>query len=157
MKVAVVYKSVHQGNTKIIAKEISDAINADLMELGGGRKIDIERYDLIGFGSGIYFGKHHKELLEFIDGLPTCKGKKAFIFSTSAFGKIPLILDFDRSIRKRLKKKGFVVLGSFSCRGYTKHSVFSLFGGIWKERPSVKDRERARLFAESILRITSDH
>jgi hypothetical protein len=30
----------------------------------------LAEYDLIGFGSGIYYGKHHKTLLDFVAGLP---------------------------------------------------------------------------------------
>jgi flavodoxin len=41
-------------------------------------------YDLIGFGSGIYGGKFHQTLIQFIEGLPTFAGKQAFIFSTGA-------------------------------------------------------------------------
>jgi hypothetical protein len=41
----------------------------------------LDGYDLIGFGSGIAFGKHYKGLLKWVDGLPILH-KKAFVFST---------------------------------------------------------------------------
>jgi len=37
-------------------------------------------YDLVGFGSGVYFGKLHKDILEFADKLPQVNGKNALIF-----------------------------------------------------------------------------
>ena len=43
------------------------------------KKRDIEKYDLIGFGSGIYFGKHHKKLLKFIDEIPKTLSRKKYL------------------------------------------------------------------------------
>ncbi|MGZ7068991.1 MAG: flavodoxin domain-containing protein, partial [Methanobacterium sp.] len=42
----------------------------------------LAKYDLIGFGSGIYGYKHHKELIEFIEKMSSIN-KNVFIFSTS--------------------------------------------------------------------------
>ena len=42
--------------------------------------------DLVGFGSGIYFGNHHKTLLAFAESLPVRQGGRAFVFSTSGRG-----------------------------------------------------------------------
>jgi hypothetical protein len=38
---------------------------------------------LIGFGSGIYNGEHHKSILDLADSIDRQNNKKAFIFSTS--------------------------------------------------------------------------
>ena len=154
MKVAIVYRSI-RGNTKIIAEAISKIMGADLFDLDKVKRISLDGYDLIGFGSGIYYGKHHRDLLEFVDMLPHLE-KEAFIFSTSAFRRIPL-LDFDKALKKRLKKKGFRVIASFSCRGYTNYLFFSLFGGIWKGRPNHADIGKAEEFAKNVLRIASYH
>ncbi len=43
---------------------------------------ELQTYDLIGFGSGIYGAQHHKTVLDFVDKLPQDTNMKAFIFST---------------------------------------------------------------------------
>jgi menaquinone-dependent protoporphyrinogen IX oxidase len=45
---------------------------------------DLQQFDLIGFGSGIYASRHHRTLRKFVDQLPNIVNKKAFIFSTCA-------------------------------------------------------------------------
>ena len=66
MKVLITYNSVHRGNTEKIAKTMAAAIDADIMKYDEVDGYNILDYDLIGFGSGIYYGKPNKELLEFI-------------------------------------------------------------------------------------------
>jgi menaquinone-dependent protoporphyrinogen IX oxidase len=45
---------------------------------------ELEQYGILGFGSGIYAGKHHELLLDFTNRLPkVSNGGRAFIFSTS--------------------------------------------------------------------------
>jgi len=111
----------------------------------------IEKYDLIGFGSGIYFLKHHKNLLEFIDKLPSTK-KKAFIFSTK--GVTPNFINH-MLLKKKLKRKGFEIIGEFSCKGYDSFGILKYIGGINKGRPNKKDLKRAREFAERMHDVIS--
>jgi flavodoxin len=110
----------------------------------------LEQYNLIGFGSGIYFGKHHESLLDFVDKLPVMKNKKAFIFSTSGLRKIPFVHDFDKPLRKRLQRKGFDIIGEFSCRGLDTYRATKLVGGVNKGRPDARDLQQAEDFAQSL-------
>lgn len=78
MKTLIIYESVRHGNTEKIAKAMAGVLEADLLKPDEiDAKILLE-YDLIGFGSGIYFGKHHKRLLAFIDSLPKLNKKDSF-------------------------------------------------------------------------------
>ncbi|MGA2671308.1 MAG: flavodoxin domain-containing protein, partial [Dehalococcoidia bacterium] len=70
MKALIIYISVHHGNTEKVAKAMANILNADLLQLQQTNAGMLEQYDLIGFGSGIYFGKHHESLLDFVDRLP---------------------------------------------------------------------------------------
>ena len=56
----MVYISMHHGNTEKIAKTMAKILDADLVQVKQVDAIMLEQYDLIGFGSGIYFGKHHE-------------------------------------------------------------------------------------------------
>jgi len=83
MKTLIVYTSVHHQNTEKVAKVLAEELNADLVRIGEVQSDTLAAYDLIGFGSGIYFMKHHRTLLQFVDTLPAGMGKPAFVFSTS--------------------------------------------------------------------------
>ena len=88
MKTLIVYTSVHHQNTEKVAKVMIDELDADYVHTEHAKAETLEAHDLIGFGSGIYFGKHHKTLLQFVESLPTVMQKRAFVFSTSGDGKI---------------------------------------------------------------------
>ncbi|HEY4712269.1 MAG TPA: flavodoxin family protein [Dehalococcoidia bacterium] len=150
MKVLILYISVHHGNTERVAKVMANILDADLLQVEQANASMLEQYDLIGFGSGIYFGKHHKSLLDFVNKLPTLRNKKAFIFSTSGLRKIPFIHNFDKPLKQRLQRKGFDIIGEFSCRGYDTYRTTKLVGGINKGRPNTEDLKQAEDFAKGL-------
>lgn len=129
-----------------MAKVLSaDLLRADQTEVDANV---LSGYDLIGFGSGIYYGKHHESLFYFVGRLPALENKKAFIFSTRGLVMPPFIYDFHKPLKKKLLEKGFDVIGEFSCRGWdTFIRVLNIVGGINKGRPNKKDLRRAEDFA----------
>jgi flavodoxin len=150
MKALIIYISVHHGNTERVAKVMANTLDADLLQLKQTDASMLEQYDLIGFGSGIYFGKHHGSLLDYIDKLPMLRNKKAFIFSTSGLRKIPFVHDFDKPLRKKLQQKGFDIIGEFSCRGLDTYRATKLVGGVNKGRPNADDLRQAEDFARGL-------
>ena len=89
MKTLIVYTSVHHQNTEKVAKVMAEELNGrPYLRSKTCNPDTLAAYDLIGFGSGIYFGKHHKTLLRFVESLPPVTKKRAFVFSTSGDGKI---------------------------------------------------------------------
>jgi flavodoxin len=150
MKTLIIYISVHHGNTEKIAKVMANILDADLFQLQQADANVLEHYDLIGFGSGIYFGKHHESLLDFVDRLPMLKDKKVFIFSTSGLRKIRFFHDFDKPLEERLQRKGCDIIDKFSCRGLDTYRATKLVGGINKGRPNVQDLKRAEDFARGL-------
>ncbi|MFC1927319.1 flavodoxin family protein [Chloroflexota bacterium] len=150
MKALTVFVSVHHGNTEKVARNMANILDADLVQVKGADATVLEGYDLIGFGSGIYFGKHHRSLLDFVDKLPVVKNKKAFIFSTSGLRKIPFVHDFDKPLRNRLQRKGFDIVAEFSCRGLDTYRATGLVGGINKGQPNAQDLRQAEDFARGL-------
>lgn len=150
MKILIVYISVHHGNTEKVARTMANALAADLIQVREASAAVLKQYDLIGFGSGIYFGRHHESVLDFVDKLPVLRNKKAFIFSTSGLRKIPLVHDFDRSLKKKLQRKGFSVIAEFSCRGLDTYRATRLVGGLNRGRPNAEDLKRAEEFARDL-------
>lgn len=149
MKTLIVYMSIHHSNTEKIAKAIAGILDAKLVKLNEVNINKLAEYDLIGFGSGIYFFKHHKSLLSLIDKLSLQKNKKAFIFSTRGIGPVWY---YHRPLKRKLLKKDFEIIGEFSCRGFDTVGPFKIIGGISKGRPNEKDLENARKFAKDLLK-----
>ena len=152
MKALIIYISVHHSNTEKVAKVMANILDAALLQVKQADASMLEQYDLIGFGSGIYFGKYHESLLDFVDKLPMLRNKKAFIFSTSGLRKIPVFHDFDKPLQEKLRQKGFDIIGEFSCRGYDTSKAAMIVGGINKGRPNAKDLKQAEDFAKKILK-----
>ncbi|GEP63324.1 flavodoxin [Clostridium beijerinckii] len=149
MKVLLIYSSIHHGNTEKIVRAMGESINADIIETRNLKINTLNEYDLIGFGSGIYYGKLHKNILELIDKLPTLSNKKVFVFSTSGQGKVK----YNDFVEQKLKEKGFNVVGSFACKGYDTFGPFKLIGGIAKGRPNDKDFQNAKDFAKKLISL----
>jgi len=129
---------------------MANVLDADLLRV---EQIDINTlagYDLIGFGSGVYFGKFHKSLLELVDKFPKLENKKAFIFATSGLGEIPFIHDFPKPLKAKLRQKGFNIVGKFTCRGFDTSQAVKIIGGINWGRPDEKDLRLAEDFARSL-------
>jgi flavodoxin len=147
MKALVVCISVHHGNTEKIAVSISRTLGAKLLK---PKEVNsIQEYDLIGFGSGIYYWRHHRTILNLVDRLPDSKNKKAFIFSTSGIIVKWLL---HRSLKKRLLKKGFDIVGEFFCKGFDTNGPLKLIGGINKGKPDEGDIRRAEEFGGTLKR-----
>jgi flavodoxin len=147
VKTLIICKSYHHMNTEKVAKEMAEVLGAKLATVEDVKPTDLADYDLIGFGSGIYAGKHHKALLEFAKSLPQQK-KAVFIFSTCGS---PTGRNQHGVLRDILGQRGFTVKGEFFCPGFDTFGPFKLIGGIKKGHPDVKDLEDSRAFAKSLM------
>lgn len=63
MKILIVVKSKHHDNTLKIAEAMAEVAPATVVDLENVKNFKLREYDIVGFGSGIYYGKHDKELL----------------------------------------------------------------------------------------------
>jgi len=146
MKALIIYFSAHHGNTEKIARAIAETLKAELKTPDEVTPQQLLQYDLLGFGSGIFFGKHHRKIVDFIQKLPQVQGKNALVFSTSGMGR----KSFNQYLSKLLEEKGFNVVGSFTCRGYDTYGPLKLIGGINRGRPNQEDLEEAKKFAREV-------
>ncbi|SCL87821.1 flavodoxin family protein [Sporanaerobacter sp. PP17-6a] len=145
MKALIVYSSFHHFNTKKVAERISAALDGKLIKDVDFDNGMIGDYDLIGFGSGIYAGRYHKNMRNIIENADL-KGKNVFVFSTRGSGNTNCN---DHAI-KSLKEKGANVLGEFSCTGYDTFFIFKLWGGFAKGHPDEEDLKNAEKFTHTI-------
>ena len=147
MKILIVVKSKHNDNTLKIAEAMAEVAPATVVDMEHAKYFKFSEYDIVGFGSGIYFGKHDKELINFVKKL--CDKKAySFVFSTSGSKKFE---KNNRAMVKLLESKNKTVLGSFGCLGHDKFFIFSLFGGINKGHPDYDDYDAAQKFITDII------
>ncbi len=147
MDSVIICKSVHKNNTKKVAEVVAEVLGCEVKEPG---EVDnIERYDLVGFAAGIYYGSFHKEIQEFVDNTDG-NGKRAFLLSTSGLGPLPFFNNYEKKMTERLRESGFEVLGSFTCRGHDEFGPLKLIGGMYKNRPDEKDLKEAKKFANEL-------
>jgi len=147
LKVLIIYHSEHHGNTKKIAKAMAEKINADILKAADVNLNKFEEYDIVGFGSGVYNGKLHKELSEILSKLPQQDDKKGFIFSTTG-SKTYSSMAHER-FRPMLEEKSFEIIGEFSCLGFDTALTKE---GINKDRPNKQDIKDAEDFIVNIIK-----
>ncbi len=160
IKSLIVLYSYHHHNTEKIANVISKILGAQIKSPMQTNPEELQEYDLIGFGSGIYGNKHHKLLFDLVEKLPHVKNKNAFIFSTC--GAPIIFMGFDKgyfgeyitkshlALKEKLESKGYMIVDEFSCAGHNTNNVNKLFGGINKGRPNAEDLKHAEEFAQKL-------
>ncbi|MBC7965059.1 MAG: flavodoxin family protein [Fuerstia sp.] len=145
--IAIVYASIHHGNTRKLAESLSAALGADLFTVEEAGNLDLNHYELLGLGSGIYFGRHHTSLGKLVDSWQP-PARRVFIFSTAG---LPFLRWFQHaSLRRRLVKQGCKVVAEFCCRGWDTVGPLWLMGGINRKHPNTNDLNRALEFARHL-------
>ena len=143
LRTAIVYASVHHGNTRQIAEVLASEMSADVFTTDNPPETFAD-YDLVGLGSGIYFGRHHWSIRQLVASWNE-PPKRVFVFSTAG---LPFLRYFQHaSLCGRLRKKGCEIVGEFCCRGWDTVGPLWLFGGINRKRPNERDLRRAGQFA----------
>ncbi|HVQ01741.1 MAG TPA: flavodoxin family protein [Candidatus Thermoplasmatota archaeon] len=158
MKSLVIVFSYHHKNTEKVAHVIAKVLDAPIKTPQQINPDDLQEYQLIGFGSGIYGGKHHTDVLDLVDRLPSVSKKNAFIFSTCGAPVFAVdgghvkdyIVQSHLPLREKLQSKGYSIVDEFNCAGWNTNSFLKLFGGINKGRPNAKDLKHAEEFAMNL-------
>ena len=143
MKTVIVYYSSHHGNTKKLVESLAQGRDVTLIDAAVTKTADLSRYELIGFASGIYFGKFHESVLEFAkNNLP--QDKKVFFLSTYG-GR-----SNTKAIEAVVNAKSDQIVGQFGCKGYDTFGPFKLVGGIGKGHPNETDLKNALHFFDGL-------
>jgi flavodoxin len=146
MKILIIYHSVHHQNTLKVADVMAQSIEADLIDVSEANQDMLDDYDVVGFGSGIYYGKPHKKIRRFIEGLIKQENKKAFVFITSGAGKA----NYPQNLSNILVERGFEVIGEYHTKAFDTWGYLKLIGGINKGRPNQEDLQKAEDFARNL-------
>ena len=143
MRKAIVYTSVHHGNTEKLVKRIAEECQVDLIDAIKQMNADLNDYDMIGFASGIYYSKFHQSILKFSEENLSAD-KKVFLICTYGGSA-----NF-KSIEQILNKKHASVVGKFGCKGYDTFGPFKLVCGIAKGHPDEEDMKNAVDFVKGL-------
>ncbi|MGD0451048.1 MAG: flavodoxin family protein [Candidatus Bathyarchaeia archaeon] len=154
MSSLIILFSYHHKNTEKVAQVIAKTLDAEIKKPEQTDPNSLTNYDLLGFGSGIYFRHHHKVLLQFVDKIPQAANKKAFIFSTS--GQTGNMQKFHKQLKEKLLAKGFNIVSEFNCAAFDTFGLLKIVGGLNKERPNEDDLEKAKEFALSLKKNMPD-
>ena len=150
----IICVSVSHGNTAAVARALAEVLDADVREPEQVDPRTLSDYDVVGFGSGIFAGSHHPRLRGYVERLPAAGGTRAFVFSTSGWGRSQS-LPWQGSLESVLREKGYEVVGSFACRGFDTWLPLRLVGGLNKGHPNRIDLARAHVFAERVAEQVS--
>ena len=145
-KTVIVYASKHHGNTFKLIKAISDKYEIAIIDATKETHIDLQEYDIIGFASGIDFGKFYLEIENFArENLPF--QKEVFFLYTCAMDRE----GFTDSIKEIALEKDAVILGAYGCRGYNTYGPWKLIGGMNKSHPTKNEKQECVNFYEKLL------
>lgn len=150
MKTAICYYSRHHGNTLKLLEAMAGDHDVELVDVTARMAFHPEEYDVIGFASGIYYGKFHQSVIDFARQYFPVGGKTFFVFTGGAPSE-----KNTAAIRAAIADKAPQVLGRFFCRGYDTFGPFKLVGGIAKGRPNEADLQAAKDFFERSIEVVS--
>jgi len=107
VKSLIVCVSISNGNTRRVADRMAEVLNAEVVEPEAVDLAALHEYDIVGFGSGIYFNAVHSRLRRLVHSLPHVDGGRAFTFFTSGGPDLPLA-GYSRPIRHQLASTGSI-------------------------------------------------
>lgn len=146
MKIAIAYYSQHHGNTKKLLDAIKELGDINLIDVTECKNENLTDYDIIGFASGIYFGKFSEAVMKFAKhNLPN--EKRVFLINTYGSKN----KKYTQGMEQIIKEKSCRLLGTYGCKGFDTFGFFKLFGGIGKGRPNENDVNGAKEFFKSIV------
>ena len=157
-KSLIICQSIHHENTLKIAQVMAEVLNAAIKKPNEVKPETIKAYNLIGLGSGIYWGKHHQSILKMAEKFPEVKNLNVYIFSTTGVSNKGNFMHnvrygvshFHAFLRRILNQKGTTIIDEFNCPGFDTAGPYKLIGGISKGHPDKYDFKKARQFAQKI-------
>lgn len=146
-KCIIIYESIYNGNTLKLAKAMAQTLGCMLVTTDKALTMNLDNYETIGLGSGIYFGKHHPKLFEVVEKLNQ-SNQDVFIFSSRGN---PFLGKYHQPLRDVLNEKNKNIIGEFSVRGYDETGPWVIIGGGHRGKPDEKDLKKAVRFAQKTM------
>jgi flavodoxin/Pyruvate/2-oxoacid:ferredoxin oxidoreductase delta subunit len=132
--------AIYQGIKKIIGCDIASVKDVDPKEMG--------KYDLIGFGSPIWFFREVAVVRQFIYNLPDMKGKLAFMFCSH--GGTPASIF--HSMTPTIQRKGLTIIGWHDTYGAPHYTLHMALPSGCDGHPDAIDLLAARNFGQELAK-----
>jgi flavodoxin len=133
-------------NTRRVAEAMAGGLGAELVGIDQLRDHQLRGRPLIGLGSGVYWLRLERRLVDLAAKIPP-QGR-VFVFSTSGWGRA--WGDFYQSeLRKRLDQRGIEIVGRWHGPGQDRNPLFKWMG-FSRGRPNTDDLRRAWEFAAEL-------
>ena len=145
MKSMIVYASRHHGNTEKLVRHLANRYGIALVDAQAVQSLEGEEYDLIGFASGMDFGKFYPSVTALAQMLPP--GKCVYALYTCARDQAK----YGSEIEEIAGQKGCRYLGKYGCKGYNTYGPWKIIGGMNKAHPDAQELEKACVFYEQIV------
>ena len=169
MKIMVCYFS-NTGNTEKVAQSIAEGLNLENVELVKIEDADpssLKNYDLVVLGSGIYAGKLHKKMTEFMKEVTEYPPKFAFFNTHQSDTSYQRAF---KRIKGKIEENNSKVIGEFDCigenLGMPKETILGMLEKLPPEErkrqeakiektvghPNLQDLENAKAFGTSLIK-----
>lgn len=152
MKCLIVFFS-QTNSTRKIAESIGQTIAAygwdvDLKNIKYDKVDNVKEYDLLGFGTPVYYYRLPFLVKDYLESLPDLNNKA--VFSFISYGSY--FFDVPTEIKNILKDKNTVNIGFFAARGADKYLGYLKQGVLFSEgHPNKKELTQAKKFAQSLM------
>lgn len=146
-KCIIICESIYNNNTIRLARAMAQKLGCQCITADEALVMDLNAYETIGLGSGIYFGKHHPKLFDVIEKLNS-EHQDVFVFSTRGN---PFLGKYHQPLKQGLCKKNKKIIGEFSVCGYDETGPWVIIGGGHRGKPDEKDLKKAVRFVQKTL------
>ena len=146
-KCIIICESIYNDNTLKLVRAMAQTLGCYYISTDEALALNLDDYETIGLGSGIYFGKHHPKLFEVVQKLSFSKQD---IFIISSRGN-PFLGKYHQPLKDALVEKKKRIIGEFSVRGYDETGPWVIIGGGHRGKPDEKDLKRAVCFAQKTM------
>lgn len=149
MKSVIVYESKHHENTLALVRAIAEKYDVDLINVEETKSANLSEYELIGFASGIEYGKFYRDIASFAaNWMPReCK-----VFLLYTCGKDSP--EYTEELEQTAHSKDCQMLGKYGCLGLDTFGPFKIFGGKNKNHPNEEEIAGAVMFFAEIAGLT---
>jgi len=162
LKPIVLYSS-KSGNTEKIAREIASELNCrceKIDETFDSTSIDLDNFDLVLLGTGIYGAKPNSELLNYLNEMNPKNNVNFALFITWVGRGTTDEAVYDE-IKAAVEAKGQTLLENYYSCLFEGHSIIARVIGRFifpdaKGHPTAEDLSNARKWAKEIVRSIND-
>jgi flavorubredoxin len=149
-KKAIIYTSYHHHNTVNLLKDATNEFEYDWYNLLRDKdvKIPLSNYKTIIFASGIYYGRMHKVMVNFLlNHKEELENKKVLAIITSGKGA----KGYAKRVKSHFKNLNVSNIEVFSCLAFDTYGPLKLIGGVNKGRPNYDDVNNLKEFLDNHL------